>query len=58
LNVVIQAVSYSLLADPFLFTTDAEVPFVGLKFFQIRGNVEVPFKPDSYNCRIDQVGGE
>jgi len=56
LNVVIQAISYSLLADPFLFTTNSVVPFVNLEYYNIRKNVQVSFKPDVYVCRIDQVG--
>lgn len=48
LNIVILGVGYALLADPYLFA-DEENSF-------IRDRVEVQFTPESFECRLDQVG--
>jgi hypothetical protein len=48
LNIIILGVGYALLANPYMFA-DHENSF-------IRDRVEIQFTPDSFKCRLDQVG--
>jgi len=64
LMVLIQFVSNLFLGDPIMFTSDASTYF-GYDFsnlasaasrYKLRENLETPFDPTTYNCRLDQVG--
>lgn len=48
LNVLLFVLSYMLLADPYLFSTNSY-------FTDIRGNVQVPYISGEFNCRMDSV---
>ncbi len=47
MNVFILALSFALLADPFLLADNA--------YYTIRKNVEYAYVPDSYTCRLNQA---
>ncbi|CAM9530445.1 unnamed protein product [Ectocarpus sp. 4 AP-2014] len=50
LNAFIQALSYLLLADPYLFAGQQYTIIVN------RGRVEQNFEPSGFDCRLDQAG--
>ncbi|CAN0196172.1 unnamed protein product, partial [Pylaiella littoralis] len=50
LNAFIQALSYFLLADPYLFAGEQYAKVIN------RGRVEQTFEPTRFGCRLDQAG--
>ncbi|CBJ30367.1 conserved unknown protein [Ectocarpus siliculosus] len=50
LNAFIQALSYLLLADPYLFAGQQYTIIIN------RGRVEQNFEPSGFDCRLDQAG--
>lgn len=56
LNVLIQLFSYALLLNPYLLTSVQKIArLVTVDGSKVRKNVMLKFKPDTYECRAEQV---
>ena len=63
LNALIQFFFFTLLSNPFFFTSTSSTYFgvdlsgysSTLRQADIRGNMELPFTPEVFECRLDQV---